>query len=878
VKTATSANRHDATAASDEALQALDESEQRLQCVIALSSDYYWEQDAHLRFTLLRHRHESVLERAPHLFLGKTRWELGGTPINGNWDAHRATCIAQQSFSDFVVRRCDFEGRDRYLSISGQPVYDASGQFIGYRGIAKDVTAEKRDERLLRLEAKVTRILADADDAAAATRDAIRAICESESWDSGQYWGLDPVGGVMRVDTGWSIADVDIERFAAHARDLAVTPGTGLVGIVWESGEPLWCPDVSREPRLLRKNLAQMEGWSAFLVPVYSRGRIIGVLDFNGRHIPEPDERLLQLVRVLGIGVGNLRQRAVALEQLRESEERYASTVELAAIGISHVDPDGRFIHVNQQLCDMLGYGRDELLRVTVQDVSHPDDLAVTSMGRDRLRAGEIDSFKTEKRYLRKDGNPIWVRITIALKRGANGQPLYDISIVEDISEQKRAEERIRFLATHDEMTQLPNRSMFGQLLGHAIETAVRHDTQLAVLFIDLDRFKIVNDSLGHEAGDSLLKEMATRFRSCLRGSDVVARLGGDEFVVLVEQTHGHEDAAGVARKLLSAAIQPVEILGQECRVTASVGIAMYPSDARDAQSLMKNADIAMYVAKEEGKNNFQFYSQTVSALHVGRLQLETNLRSALERNEFTLHYQPKLALRTGEVSGVEALIRWWNPDLGAVPPAQFIPLAEDSGLIAAIGKWVLRTACRQNVAWQKQGLPAICMGVNISPRQFRDVRLLSDIAEVLSETGMAPELLELEITEGVTLQDVDQVVEKLRAIKAMGVRLAIDDFGTGYSSLAQLKRFPIDTLKVDRSFIRDIPRDHEDEAITRAIIAMGRTLGVTVVAEGVETAEQEDLLRGLGCDEMQGFRVSKPAPPAQFARFLKLFAGAASG
>jgi diguanylate cyclase (GGDEF)-like protein len=462
------------------------------------------------------------------------------------------------------------------------------------------------------------------------------------------------------------------------------------------------------------------------------------------------------------------------------------------------------------------------------------------------------------------------VGITVAAKRDSNGAILYDISIVEDISDRKRAEERVQYLATHDEMTDLPNRAMFLQLLTRAIESARRRNRKAAVLFIDLDRFKIVNDCLGHAAGDALLMEIASRFKRSLRASDVVARLGGDEFVVLVDDIEDVRSVATTARKVLLAALKPVELMGQECRVTASIGIAVFPEDGDDAVSLMKNADLAMYLAKEEGKNNFQAYSRDISTSSIEKLKIDTHLRRALERNEFTLQYQAKVNMATREITGVEALLRWWNRDLGAVSPAQFIPIAEDIGLIVPIGKWVLKTACAQNVAWQKQGLPSVCMCVNVSPRQFMDANIVSDIRCVLAETGMPGELLELEITEGVIMQNVNQAIGTMNAIKEMGVRLAIDDFGTGYSSLAQLKLFPIDTLKVDRSFIREITEDSEDRAITEAIIAMGRSLGVCVVAEGVETAEQEAFLRNLACDEMQGFHFSKPAHPDEFAELLR--------
>jgi diguanylate cyclase (GGDEF)-like protein/PAS domain S-box-containing protein len=460
----------------------------------------------------------------------------------------------------------------------------------------------------------------------------------------------------------------------------------------------------------------------------------------------------------------------------------------------------------------------------------------------------------------------------------ASAEPVFDGAgnfagyrgVSREITEQKIAEDRIQYLATHDGLTTLPNRLMFSHLLSNAIKTAARYQRGFAILFVDLDRFKFINDTLGHDAGDKLLQEITTRFKHALRSSDVIARLGGDEFVVLVQETNDGQQAATVARKLLSEAIKPVMLAGQECRVTASIGIALFPVDGNDEQSLMKNADIAMYYAKEEGKNNFQFYSDEIKTHSLERLALEANLRHALERNELSLHYQAKLDLQKGTINGVEALLRWNSPALGSVSPVQFIPVAEETGLIVPIGRWVLETACAQNVAWQQLGLPPICMAVNLSVRQFSDPHLLHDIADVLEASGMSPTLLELEITEGMVIQHPAQALTLLSAIKDMGVRLAIDDFGTGYSSLGQLKNFPIDTLKIDRSFIRDLATDAGDRAITEAIIAMGKTLSMTVVAEGVETTEQEAFLREHACDEMQGYFFSKPIPAGEFAALLR--------
>jgi len=439
------------------------------------------------------------------------------------------------------------------------------------------------------------------------------------------------------------------------------------------------------------------------------------------------------------------------------------------------------------------------------------------------------------------------------------------------VDEKARTEERINYLATHDGLTDLPNRVMFSELLKVSIETSRRHDRQFALLFIDLDRFKIINDTLGHAEGDALLVKMSERFRDSARASDVVARLGGDEFVFILQEIADHQQVADIARKVLSAATKSVLLSGQECRITASIGVAMFPADGDDEQTLVKNADMAMYLAKDEGKNCVRFCSTEMKAPSTARLMLEASLRHAIERNELVIHYQPKRALRTDQITGVEALLRWNHPDLGFLPPNQFIPLAEETGLIIPIGLWVLKTACRQSMEWQRQGLPLMSMAVNLSPRQFTHHGLLASIEEVLTETGVPPQLLQLEITEGMVMQNVERSIEVLLALRSRGVHLAIDDFGTGYSSLSFIKRFPVDALKIDRSFVRNLPEDTNDKAVADAIIGLGRALGLTIIAEGVETAEQETFLRDHACDEMQGFLLSKALPADEIAEFLRI-------
>jgi len=456
------------------------------------------------------------------------------------------------------------------------------------------------------------------------------------------------------------------------------------------------------------------------------------------------------------------------------------------------------------------------------------------------------------------------------------------LTIVRDVTERNEAEARIRRLAYYDELTGLPNRQYLQEALYQAVRAAERNGGRLALLCIGLDRFQRINDTLGHAAGDFLLATVGDCIRNSLRGGDTVAlerpdsaaathvsRIGGDEFTILLTDLKQDQDAAGVARRIQEAISRPILLNNNEIVVTCSVGIALYPHDDTGVTSLLKNADTAMHHAKEEGAGGYRFYSQSMNATALERLRLEEQLRKAVEREEFFLHYQPQVEIATGRVVGVEALIRWHHPELGMVSPADFIPIAEESGLISPIGEWVLRTACRQNRAWQEAGLPPIHMSVNLSVRQFRDERLVDTVAAAIDEAGLAATRLQLEITESLLMEDVEQVITKLRALKAMGLALEVDDFGTGYSSLSYLKRFPLDTLKIDRSFVRELPGDTDDAAVSRAIIAMAHSLRLRVVAEGVETVEQLDFLRREGCDLIQGYLFSRPVPAEEVPALL---------
>ena len=479
----------------------------------------------------------------------------------------------------------------------------------------------------------------------------------------------------------------------------------------------------------------------------------------------------------------------------------------------------------------------------------------------------------------RADGSEFPVELTVS-ETVLDGTPQF-ILILRDITDRKLTQERLSFLANFDSLTGLPNRMLFRDRLEQAMARARRSSEPMALMFLDLDHFKVINDSLGHEVGDELLRRVADLLRGCLRSVDslaraeagetfTVSRLGGDEFTVIAEHLSSAEDAAHIARRILDALESPIHLFEHELHVSASIGISMYPSDDTDQDGLVRHTDMAMYRAKAMGRGTFSFFSEELSAEVAARLLLESQLRRALERHEFVLHYQPKANLETGIVTGVEALIRWHAPGRGLVPPDRFIRVLEDSGLILPVGAWAIRTACAELATWDRAGLPPLSLAVNLSARQFRQPYLARFIEDALSETGIDPKRLEIELTESMLMEDNEATNGVLAALAAMGVRVAMDDFGTGHSSLSYLKRFDIDTLKIDRSFVSELPQDPEDKAIATAIVAMGHSLHMKVVAEGVETEAQAQCLRELGCDEMQGYLLSRPMPPAALMAWVR--------
>ena len=530
-------------------------------------------------------------------------------------------------------------------------------------------------------------------------------------------------------------------------------------------------------------------------------------------------------------------------------------------------DIEGRYIAVNERFAQVHGVAVDAVAGKTDAEIQVPS-LSESSTDNLVLQSGVTRRY--DQSMMDSRGQLTWVE-TIKVPIYNDQSELIGLAgVARDITDRKISEERIHFLAHYDSLTELPNRFMLFDRLDSLLAQARRHDSQIALLFIDLDRFKVINDSMGHNAGDALLKQVAARLKECGREVDIIARVGGDEFVVALSDVKKMDAVAAVAQKIMSAIARPYHIESQEIHVTPSLGVSVFPKDGEDVVTLVKNADRAMHRVKETGRNGFEFFTPELNAIALDKLTMETGLRLALLRNEFELVYQSLIDLGSGQIVGAEAQIRWHHPEIGLIPPSRFIALAEESGLILPIGNWVLNTACEQNRAWQDQGLPCIPVAVNLSAVQLREKTFVSRVAECLTRTGLAPQYLDLEITESVIMSDAESTIRMLDELKALGVLLSVDDFGTGYSSLSYLKRFPIDRLKIDRSFVQDVTTDANDAAITSAIIAIAKQLKLSVVAEGVETIEQLRFLRAQNCDQIQGFYFSQPLSVDDFAIHLQ--------
>lgn len=555
--------------------------------------------------------------------------------------------------------------------------------------------------------------------------------------------------------------------------------------------------------------------------------------------------------------------------ELHEKEQRWHTLFEQSSLGSAVMTPDGVLHNVNEALCRMLGYTRDELLSRNMKLVIHAEELPHKREQLKQMLTGEIEQYRGECRLLAQDGSVIWTHVSMSLVRDAAGQPLHFLPMFEDIGSRKAAEERINHLAYHDALTDLPNRQLAKDRLDHAIAYAAREKSGVGVLHLDLDHFKAINDSLGHPIGDALIQEVATKLKNCVRDTDTIARIGGDEFLIILANVIDPEIISSIAVKVQETLGSTFRIQGHELTTSVSIGITVYPDDGKDFDVLLKKADTALYKAKENGRNAYQFYTEQMNSEAVEYLKIRNGLRQGLINEEFLLHYQPQINLADGKVVGVEALIRWRHPEMGVLQPGRFIHIAEDSGLIVPIGDWALKHACQQAVAWRKAGLPPIVVAVNLSAVQFKRGDIEKSVIQALHESGHDPNYLELELTESILIDDTDRALETLKRLKAMGMKLSIDDFGTGYSSLSYLKRFNVDKLKIDQSFIREMATDKNDAAIVQAIIQMARSLNLQVIAEGVEDERLVALLHGQQCHEAQGYHFARPMAPAAFVDYM---------
>jgi diguanylate cyclase (GGDEF)-like protein/PAS domain S-box-containing protein len=1138
---------------SEEKLRA---SEARFRSLTALSSDWYWEQDSALRFTNIGDSPLIASKLRTADYIGTLRWDHPTTLGESGWAAHRAVLEAREPFVDFEYGHRLPDGDTCWVRISGTPVFDADGAFKGYRGIGRNVTEARRAQKLLDLEHAVARCLNSASGTSEVLSEVIRSVCETQDWDYGRYWEPVSPRAALLCRAVWSAPATELASYVESSNSFAYQPGTGLVGLVWATGNPLWVADMELDDRVLQKGIVRSTGLhGSFVFPVIAQEETIGVLSFVSREVKEPDSRFLAAARMIGSQVGQYLERKRAEEALR----RFRVALDNSADMILLVDRASmRYVDVNETACRLLGYSREELIGMHPQDVlpvsgpeleksydeliadpsikgglnSHyrckdgttlpfesarhvlrsgdgyliaaisrdirerqraeaalrdserfskmtldaltkhicvlddrgtiiavnrawrefatanggerqhvlegvsylevcdrasaseaalvahgvrsviagerarfdleypchsaseqrwfhmrvtrfaddgpvrlvvahdnvtasvlaaakiqrharqqkliaafgqmalagtgpaelqdqvvllasyglgvdfckflqpgpdTDSLVVTSatgweddwIGSRIARAGAgtdmgyvlqkrqsvtVDDFDAESRFERSsmqathgiasgiavpvagandDGQ---VGVLGAFSRDRSAFSVEDVDFLqslantlESVAERRRAEEKLAHLSQFDTLTDLPNRSLLRDRLGQALTQAQRNSWLTAVLVVSMDRFKRVNDTLGHEAGDILLKVIGKRLAECVRSGDTVSRLGGDEFAIVLSNLAKADDASLVAQKVVAACARVFELGGKESRLSCSIGVALSPDDGSEPDMLLKNADIALHRAKEQGGNGYQYFLPEMHRRAVERVQTEADLRAAVARSEFVLHYQPKADLFSGKLSGFEALLRWQHPSRGLVPPLQFIPVLEDTGLIVTVGEWVVRTVCAQLMRWKADGLPPRPVAVNLSARQFQQKDLDSVIGSILQETGVDPGLLELELTESLLMKDADEAVRVLRNLKARGVQLSVDDFGTGYSSLAYLKRFPIDCLKIDRAFIRECTTDAEDATIALSIINLAHSLKLKVVAEGVETEAQLNFLRSRGCDQLQGYYFAKP-------------------
>ena len=760
---------------------------------------------------------------------------------------------------DVDVLACD--GSRLRILWSNHLLRESDGTVSGILGFGQDITEQRRGQFRLGLHQAVARIIGESESYRQAVDSFLRLICEQFDWDFGEAWIYENKRKAMIWHSCHAHGTGYYTKFREISQAAEFAMGCGIPGIVWQSGQPLWIEDIMKNPTFLRREEAARIGLHcAFGFPVRVGDSVVGVINFLSRRIQPPDGGMIELFDSIGIQLGNYYQRKKAEYQLRIWDEIFRSSGEAMMI----VDTEPRILSVNAAFAELTGYAAEEM-------IGEKPELLWTDLQEEVFSAkflAELNKagiWQGEIRVRRKDALELLLGLSVVRIRSAQGISSHYMATFADDRERKAAEQRIQYLVHYDSLTGLPNRTLLFDRIGTALAQAQRRRQFVVVFSIDVDRFKVVNDSLGHEFGDEVLRHMSQRLRNCIREEDTLSRPGGDEFVMVFANIGELTAIAPIAEKVARTVRMPIHVKGREFNLTASIGISIYPNDGADRETLLKNADAAMNFAKETGRNQYHFFTPDLSRIVSDRLKIETNLRKALERQEFILYYQPQIDIRTRRVVGLEALIRWNQPEEGLIPPGKFIPMAEESGLISPVGDWILNEAARQWREWSRAGLPPVTLAVNISAIQFYQADFLEKVSRLVKECGM-DSFLEIEVTEGVMMKNIAVTLDTMHKLKAIGCKLSIDDFGTGYSSLGYISRFPLDKLKIDQSFVRAMLTSQINMAIVDTIIRLANNLNLRVIAEGVETEDELAALASRRCDEVQGYYFARPMPAAELA------------
>lgn len=856
----------------------LEQAQGRLRATFDAIPDLIWQKDLHGIYQACNPAMAQSVGLSQFEILGKSDHDLFDPVQAENLRAHDQQVIESENpvAREHILVSADSQKKVLY-EVLNTPMHDEQGVLVGLLAVARDVTERKAAQDKIRSLSQIYSALSQCNHAIVhcSTQDELfNQICQ----DSVQYGGMKMAWiGLLDVSSQRvQVAASFGQGSSDYLQDIVITvdpgdpQGNGPSGRAIREGKAVWCQDVQNDDAMAPwRQKGARGGWGACAaLPLFRSGAVVGAFNLYADEKNAFDQvtsrLLLEMATDISFALTNF-DRDAARTQAEDALRLTRISVEAASEALFWFTPQGEIVDVNQAACRALGYERKDLLRLGMSNLDPGCNPTRWRRHFDLLRAR--GSLTYEAIFQMRDGRQYPVEVVANYVK--HGEQERNCAFVRDMTAHKASEARIQHLAHFDALTGLPNRVLLNDRISHALSLAQRSKTQLAVLLLDVDHFKNVNDNLGHTVGDNLLVELAGRLRSAVREEDTVSRLGGDEFLLLLPGT-GDGSAAHVAEKIIDILSQPCRFDRNDLVVTASIGIAMYPGDGADFETLYKHADVAMYRAKREGRNGFRFFTPEMQARSARVLLLENALRQALHLDQLSLHYQPQLSFQSGRIIGVEALLRWQHPELGAVSPAEFIPIAESSGQIIAIGEWVLREALGQLRRWMDGGLSPITMAVNLSAVQFRLPRLPELVSGLLQEAGVPASLLELELTEGVTMDDPISAIAIMDRLQALGVSLSIDDFGTGFSSLGHLKRFKINKLKIDQSFVRDIAIDPDDRAIVTAIVSLAQSMGIETIAEGVETQEQLDFLRQQGCDHMQGYHLSRPVPAAEALALIR--------